>query len=468
MIEAISTLTNANLTRSPAWQASFSIDGKYLAVCFGNPKTHVKIWQCCKTTQNPTSTNKALEEEWKLLATIQDDNDTSGHTRSIRSVAFAPTAISYDVVPILATASFDGKVLIWEYCQDDDNDDEDDHMIKTKDDDNYSIHNNNNEQATTSSSGYFEPIAQLEGHDNEIKDLAWNATGSLLASCGRDKTIWIWECFLPGTIGGVESSSNATIMYNTTNNENDGEAFECLAVLQGHDGDVKSIAFGPSHNQWGEGEEILVSASYDNTIKVWAEEAGDWYCAMTLGEDCSSSSVPRSIPSRIGGGGIVHTSTVWSVAFAPGGVRFLSGSDDGSMAIWKLYTATERKKLFPNNHEQQQQVVVSSTDGLWKCVGRLPDAHSRYAVFSIDCAPTRAGHGRIASAGGDNSINIYREETGDGTTTTSADAPKFSLEDVAVDAHDGDVNCIKWHPRDGRCLVSCGDDGAVKLWRYIR
>jgi len=446
MIEAISTLTTANLTRSPAWQASFSIDGKYLAVCFGNPDTHVKIWQCCKKRKSSShdDADKCVveEEEWKLLATIRDD-DAGGHTRSIRSVSFAPTSISYDVVPILATASFDGKVLIWEYCHDDD-DEEDDMMMQDKHHDNVST-NSNNEQSTTSS--YFEPIAQLEGHDNEIKDLAWNTTGSLLASCGRDKTIWIWECFLPGTIGGVDNN----------NMEDDGEAFECLAVLQGHDGDVKSIAFGPSHNQWGQGEEILVSASYDNTIKVWAEEAGDWYCAMTLGEDC----VPQSMPSSSsGGGGIVHTSTVWSVGFAPGGVRFFSGSDDGAMAIWKLYTATERKKLFP--HEQ----VVSSTDGLWKCVGRLPDAHSSYAVFSIDCAPTRAGHGRIASAGGDNSINIYREESSVGNGTS--DAPKFSLEDVAVDAHDGDVNCIKWHPRDGRCLVSCGDDGAVKLWRYIR
>ena len=399
----------------------------------------MKVWQCCK---KGSGDDKEVEE-WKLLATIRDDD--SGHTRSIRSVAFAPTSISYDVVPILATASFDGKVLIWEYCNDDD--DDDDAMQEKNQDTDTEHHDNiissNNSVTNNDQSGYFDPIAQLEGHDNEIKDLAWNTTGSLLASCGRDKTIWIWECFLPGTIGGVEPSSNGMAV-------DEGESFECLAVLQGHDGDVKSIAFGPSHNQWGEGEEILISASYDDTIKVWAEEAGDWYCAMTLGEN----NVPRSI---------VHTSTVWCVGFAPGGVRFFSGSDDGSMAIWKLYTATERKKLFPNEQ------VVSPTDGLWKCVGRLPDSHSSYAVLSIDCAPTRAGHGRIASAGGDNSINIYREESvvASGSNGTS-DAPKFSLEDVAVDAHDGDVNCIKWHPRDGRCLVSCGDDGAVKLWRYIR
>ena len=462
MIEAISTLTNANLTRSPAWQASFSIDGKYLAACFGNPDTHVKIWKCCnksnkrriipegdadKVVSSSTSGGRDGEEEleeWILLATIQQEG--VGHTRSIRSVAFAPTSISYDVVPILATASFDGKVLIWEYC----NDDDDDQNNIVKDAISSTGISNNNDDYQQSSLSCFEPIAQLEGHDNEIKDLAWNTTGSLLASCGRDKSIWIWECFLPGTIGGATSSASSNVV-------DDGEAFECLAVLQGHDGDIKSIAFGPSHSQFGEGEEILISASYDNTIKVWAEEAGDWYCALTLGGDID---VPRSITPR-SSGGKVHTSTVWCVSFAPGGVRFFSGSDDGSIAIWKLYTATERKKSFPNEQ------VVSSTDGLWKCVGRLPDAHSSYAVYSIDCAPTRAGHGRIASAGGDNSINIYREESVAGGNVC-LDAPKFSLEDVTADAHDGDVNCIKWHPRDGRCLVSCGDDGAVKLWRYKR
>ena len=144
----------------------------------------------------------------------------------------------------------------------------------------------NNDADSTMESNCFEPIAQLEGHESEIKCLAWNATGSLLASCGRDKTIWLWECFLPGTVGGSETASNDPMFSGSNNNGGGGDdqgEFECLAVLQGHDGDVKSVVFGPSHSQWGEGEEVLISASYDDTIKVWAEEGGDWYCAATLG-----------------------------------------------------------------------------------------------------------------------------------------------------------------------------------------
>ena len=32
-------------------------------------------------------------------------------------------------------------------------------------------------------------------------------------------------------------------------------------------------------------------------------------------------------------------------------------------------------------------------------------------------------------------------------------------------AHSGDVNCVSWHPSRPDILASCGDDGAVKIWR---
>ncbi len=91
--------------------------------------------------------------------------------------------------------------------------------------------------------------------------------------------------------------------------------------------------------------------------------------------------------------------------------------------------------------------------------------------MSVDCASSRAGYGRVASCGGDDRINVYREEVvnvGGAIMSSSSDAPKFALEAVAMDAHDGDINCVRWHPLDGTCLASCGDDGALRLWRYRR
>lgn len=79
---------------------------------------------------------------------------------------------------------------------------------------------------------------------------AHNHTGHLLATCGRDRSVWIWEA-LPG-------------------NE-----FECVDVKTGHSQDVKSVAWHPQRP-------LLVSCSYDDTVKLWQEQGDEWECVYTV------------------------------------------------------------------------------------------------------------------------------------------------------------------------------------------
>lgn len=159
---------------------------------------------------------------------------------------------------MIACASFDGTVVVWE----------------------------RQNQSFTS----WDMISSLEGHESEVKCVGWSMDDRWLASCGRDKTVWIWE------------------------NEGKGD-FECVTVLQGHTQDIKFLKFHPKLP-------ILFTASYDNTIKLWAEDGDDWYCKETLSG---------------------HDSTVWGLDINADGTRMVSCSSDLSIVYWEIQTSNQSR-----------------------------------------------------------------------------------------------------------------------------
>ena len=91
----------------------------------------------------------------------------TGHSKTVRCVAWAPSGKTF------ATASFDSNIAVWE--QEGANVDDD-------------MDGNGGVEP-----GEWECASLLEGHETECKGVAYSSSGTLLASCSRDKTVWVWE-----------------------------------------------------------------------------------------------------------------------------------------------------------------------------------------------------------------------------------------------------------------------------------
>ena len=330
----------------------------------------------------------------------------------------------------------------------------------------------------------------LDGHESEVKSVAWSTAGNLLATCSRDKSAWIWE-------------------------EVGDDDYETIAVLQEHEGDVKCVAWHPD-------EELLASASYDDDIRLWKEDIDDWGCVGVLrGHDSTVWCVQWETlnPNIYGEAERQEAKEKWMKRREASGPRLLSCSDDLSIRVWRR----NPKEKVP---QSRLSIIRSgSSEEDWIEEARLPVAHSR-PIYAVAWSKS----GRIVSTGGDGSIIIYEERwrhSGNNAETSIAGAQHGSIDEVennrepkannadlmedvtgtdevAEDAKEHaaptsesdsgphatewvivaqiegahgvfEVNHVAWAPRKVKTggstaeqedlIITTGDDGVVKVWR---
>jgi WD40 repeat protein len=345
-------------------------------------------------------------------------DDQVKHTRTIRRIAWRADS------RMIAAASFDSTVSLW-----------------------YS-----------SIKDGLEFLVKLSGQESEVKCVSFSPCGEYLATCSRDKSIWVFDT--SGLLGESRNSGSDEFQRLQLEEESQEgefvfptspsvvrsrglrtEELECLAILEGHSQDVKALRFHPLDPH------MLVSVSYDDSIKIWrSTTSDDWELSETL----------RG-----------HKGTVWDICFNPScRSEFVTVSADGSMKIWtsnppqspipasSAYLlsgplgASSRHHMKANSYDliseswscQTIQVTSTRTEG-------IPPA----PVYSVDWTED----GLLAVACGDDTIRIYKRH---GRSTIPACTIKL----------DSEPNCVSFRPvrseNGSRLLAVAQDDGLVSIY----
>ncbi|KAG0646038.1 putative cytosolic iron-sulfur assembly 1 [Hyphodiscus hymeniophilus] len=380
-----------------------------------------------------------------------------GHSRSVRSVAWKP-AVKNDGVLSLATGSFDATMGIWRRREalgerggvlntdfegvGQDGDLEVEVLADGEVKEPLQLRNAKDDVESDSEEDWEFAIV-LEGHDSELKNVAYSPSGQWLASCSRDKSIWIWE-----EVG-----------------EEGEDEFETIAVLQEHTADVKCVCWRKDD---GNGE-VLASASYDDTIRLWKEVdgEGEWGCFAVLEG---------------------HEGTVWcldwepevslkmfhdaetELAEAPRIPRLMSCSADSTIRVWTLAPAAPA----PNKPSYFNPTIPSTmrappADEKWECTATLPKAHD-LPIYSVSWSKKT---GRVVSTGGDGKIAVYEERTKGRTKVGGEVEREWVVLAVLQGGHGAyEINHATWCTRfdsgktkdDEEIVVTTGDDGVVRAW----
>ena len=210
---------------------------------------------------------------------------------------------------------------------------------------------------------------------------------------------------------------------------------QCQQTLLGHTSFVNSVAITPDGRR-------AVSASEDNTLKVWDLETGE---------------EEKTLQG--------HTREVNSVEITPDGCRAVSAGHDHKIKVWDLETGEEEKTL--QGHSAPVNSVTITPDGrrAVSASGRYDSSDNTLKVWDLETGEeekTLQGHSapvssvtitpdgrRAVSASCDNTLKVWDLETG--------------AEEKTLQGHTDTVTSVSITP-DGRRAVSASYDNTLKVW----
>ena len=245
-----------------------------------------------------------------------------------------------------------------------------------------------------------------------------------------------------------------------------------IRTLQGHNSWINALALTPDCRN-------IVSASSDNTLKIWNLENGKEISMLRGHTGAVNALALTSDGQRIISGSDDktlkiwnfetcrelqtiqgHTSWVSAIAVTPDNKRVISGSWDRTIKIWDIETGQEIQTLYGHSSpinvlvltSRGKKLVSGSDDGsikIWDL-----EINSELQTFQGHASPIRAisltpDGKKVISGSDDRTIKIWDLDTGRELQT--------------LQGHIGSIRAISLTP-DGKRVISGSDDRTIKIW----
>lgn len=252
----------------------------------------------------------------------------------------------------------------------------------------------------------------LGSHDDAVLSLVFHPRQPILATCGDDAAIRLW-------------------------NANSGE---CIEILEEHDQPVWSAVFSPDGS-------TLASASADGTIRRWqfAENR-------------------QMIPLQTLFGTIVGIETL---AWSPDGCWIATGDRKGTLRVWAVDKPVPHCVHIIHGHTAIHSLRFSPDSCFLATAGIDPQNGLR--IWDVKTGRQCAAifgksmqSGKVAYAPNGNILTI-------GGRSGNIELWDVSqLEDIrlvrSLHGHPSNINALIFNPMTARLLASCGRDMTVRLW----